>query len=79
MPSVVIRNLSEETHRALKARAARHGRSTESEIREILEGAVRPTDRVKIGSFLAAFGRALAGQQLDPIRSPEATEPASFD
>ena len=33
MPAVTIRNLSEETHRALKLRAAHHGRSTEAEIR----------------------------------------------
>ena len=79
MASVVIRNLPDETHRALKARAERHGRSTESEIREILEGVVRPEERVKIGSRLANFGRALAGLGLDPIRSPEPTEPASFD
>ena len=33
MPAVTIRNLSEETHRALKVRAAQHSRSTEAEIR----------------------------------------------
>jgi plasmid stability protein len=57
MPAVTIRNLPEATHRALKVRAARHGRSTEAEIREILEGAVHPPDRVKLGSVLAAIGR----------------------
>jgi len=36
MPAITVRNLSEETHRALKVRAAQHGRSTEAEIREIL-------------------------------------------
>jgi antitoxin FitA len=30
MSSVTIRNLSEETHRALKLRAAQHNRSTEA-------------------------------------------------
>ena len=40
MSVVTVRNLPEETHRALKLRAAQHGRSTEAEIREILEGAV---------------------------------------
>ena len=51
MPAVTIRNLPEETHRALKSRAAQHGRSTESEIRFILEAAVRP--RVAFGTQLA--------------------------
>ena len=42
MSSVTVRNLPEATHRALKQRAAQHGRSTEAEIRHILEAAVRP-------------------------------------
>ena len=40
MAAVTIRNLTDETHRALKQRAAHHGRSTEAEIRAILEDAV---------------------------------------
>ena len=42
MAAVTIRNLPDETHRAIKARAARNGRSTEAEIREILGEAVKP-------------------------------------
>ena len=57
MPAVTIRNLSEETHRALKVRAAHHGRSTEAEIRDILETAVRPANRLRIGSAMAALSR----------------------
>jgi plasmid stability protein len=38
-------------------RAAHHGRSTEAEIRHIIEAAVRPTERVKLGSLLATIGR----------------------
>lgn len=50
MPTVTVRNLPEETHRALRMRAAQHGRSTEAEIRAILEETVRPPRRLKIGS-----------------------------
>ncbi|GEO82123.1 FitA-like ribbon-helix-helix domain-containing protein [Pararhodospirillum oryzae] len=57
MPAVTIRNLSEETHRALKVRAARHGRSTEAEMRDILDAAVRPANRVRLGSAVAALSR----------------------
>jgi plasmid stability protein len=57
MPAVTIRNLTAETHRALRVRAAAHGRSTEAEIRDILETAARPEGRVKLGSLLAAIGR----------------------
>jgi len=34
MASVTVRNLSDETHRALRVRAAMHGHSTEAEIRQ---------------------------------------------
>ena len=55
MAAIVVRNISEETHRALRARARRHGRSTEAEVRAILDGAVRPAQRVRLGSALAAL------------------------
>ena len=57
MPALTIRNLPEETHRALRVRAAVHGRSTEAEIRDILEKAAKPEGRIKLGSLLAAMGR----------------------
>ena len=79
MPVVTVRNLPEETHRALKLRAAQHGRSTEAEIREILEEAVRPEMRVKIGSELAAFGQRFGGIDLDLAREQASTEPATFE
>ena len=50
MPNLTVRNLPEETHRALRVRAAGHGRSTEAEVRIILEETVRPAKRLKIGS-----------------------------
>ena len=78
MSAVTVRNLPEATHRALKLRAARHGRSTESEIREILEQAVRPRTRTRIGSELAAFGKRFGGVDLDIPEDPSATEPADF-
>lgn len=37
MPAVTIRNLPDATHRAIKVRAAQHGRSAEAEMRHILE------------------------------------------
>jgi plasmid stability protein len=76
MPSVTIRNLPAATHRALKARAAGHGRSTEAEIRHILEAAVRPTNG--LGGALAAIGRSLGGVELVLQRDKRPVEPASF-
>jgi antitoxin FitA len=78
MAAIVIRNLSPETHRALQARAARHGRSTEAEVRAILDEAVRPPARVKLGSALAALGRQLGGFDLEIARDKTPAEPIEF-
>ncbi len=79
MAAVTVRNLPEETHRALKLRAAEHGRSTEAEIREILEEAIRPKNRLKIGSELAAFGRRFGGLDLEIDHDRTPAEPAEFE
>jgi plasmid stability protein len=79
MPSVVIRNLSAETHRALKARAVQHGRSTEAEIRDILDFAALSPGRVQIGSELLALGRKVGEVEIPFERDARPTEPASFD
>ena len=57
MPSVTVRNVPEEVHRAIRVRAARHGRSIEAEMRDILEVAVKPQGRIRLGSLLAEIGR----------------------
>lgn len=57
MAAVTIRKLSKEVHRALKVRAALHGRSTEAEMRTILETAALPAARIKLGSLLVGLGR----------------------
>jgi plasmid stability protein len=79
MPVVTVRNLPEETHRALKFRAAQHGHSTEAEIRAILEEAVRPNERLKIGSGLAAFGERYGGLDLEVNRDKRSSEPPAFE
>nr|WP_255605160.1 Arc family DNA-binding protein [Mycolicibacterium xanthum] len=48
--------MPDEVHRALRMRAAQHGRSTEAEVRAILEEAVKPEGRIKLGSLLADIG-----------------------
>jgi len=78
MAAIVIRNLSQETHRALQARAARHGRSTEAEARTILDEAVRPTVRVKLGSALAALAQPFGGLDLDISRDKTPAKPVTL-
>jgi plasmid stability protein len=79
MAAITIRNLSDETHRALRARAARHGRSTEAEVRAILDEAVRPAERVKLGSALVEAFRPFGGVDLDISRDKTPAEPPSFE
>ena len=79
MSAVTVRNLPKEVHRALKLRAARNARSTEAEIRVILEEAVSPKSRIKIGSELAAFGQRYGGIELNYKRDHRPIEPAEFE
>lgn len=79
MPAVTVRNLSVETHRALKVRAAHHGRSTEAEIRAILDAAVLPEQRVKLGTLLAELGREVGFVDLEIERDKTPSEPISFE
>lgn len=78
MPAVTVRNLPEKTHRALKLRAARNGRSTEAEIRAILNQAVTAKTGAGLGSQLAALGRRFGGVDLKIKRDPRPAEPAKF-
>jgi len=50
-------NVPDEVHRALHVLAAQHGRSAEAEMRDILERAVKPAKRIRLGDALAALGR----------------------
>ena len=79
MASVTVRNLSDETHRALRVRAAMHGHSTEAEIREILDNTVRPDNRIKLGSLLAKIGLEVGGVDLEIERDKLPNEPLSFE
>lgn len=67
MATVTIRNLPEETRRALKARAGARGRSMEAEAREILQHAVG-TNRDFIAAWLEAAS-GLRGEFEEPPRS----------
>ncbi len=57
MAVLTVRNIPDEVHRALRVRAALRGRSTEAEVRAILEETVLPEGRVGLGTLLTAIGR----------------------
>ncbi len=84
MAMLTIRNLPDDVHRALRARASQHGRSTEAEVREILAIAVKPEARVRMGDALAALGRkiGLANEDFeafDRVKDRTPAEPLSFE
>lgn len=84
MASVTVRNLPDEVHRALRVRAAQHGRSTEAEIRDILERVARPEGRVRMGEALARLGREIGltdeeVEQINQLRDKTPAEPMRFD
>ncbi len=84
MAMLTVRNLPDEVHRALRVRAASHGRSTEAEVREILEAAVKPEGRLKLGSLLAEIGRqiALSDEEFalfEQVRDKEPARTVSFE
>lgn len=84
MPAVTIRNLPEETHRALEVRAAQHGRSAEAEMRDILETAVRPATRLRLGTALAEASRRIGltnedVEALEHTRDRTPAKPMSFE
>jgi plasmid stability protein len=77
--SLNVRNLSEQTHKALRIRAAQHGRSVEAEIRAILDETVNPKGRIGLGSMLTAIGRDFGGFDLDIGRDKTPADPANFE
>lgn len=79
MPSMAIRNLREETKRGTQSRAKQHGHSAEEEVRRILDAAVLPPERVKVGSALASVGRRFGGIDLTTERDPAPARGVRFE
>lgn len=84
MAILTVRNVPDDVHRALRVRAAQHGRSIEAEVREILAAAVKPEKRVRVGDALAAIGRKIGLTNEDfavfeNVRDRTPAEPLSFD
>lgn len=84
MATVTVRNLSDAVHRALRVRAATHGRSTEAEIRTILEATVLAPDRLRLGTALHALAREAGVTDedvaaLEAVRERRPAEPLTFE
>lgn len=78
MAAISVRDLDDRVRERLRVRAARHGRSMESEIRTILKNAVREPgdDSGLFHAMLDRFGD-LGGVELElppratPVRAPD--------
>ena len=57
MANLIVRDIDESLVRALKQRAARHGRSAEAEHREILASVLRRPRKRHLAEVLAAVPR----------------------
>jgi antitoxin FitA len=84
MAMLTVRNLPDEVHRALRVRAAQRGHSMEAEVRDILESAVSPPGRVKLGSVLSDIGKRarLTDEEFavfEQVRSKVPARPPGFD
>jgi plasmid stability protein len=78
MAVLTVRNVPDEVHRALKARASEHGRSAEAEVRDILQHALISDERVHMGDQIAALGRelGLTDEDVDAIEQNDHPIPA---
>ena len=72
MANLIVRNIEESLVRALRQRAARHGRSAEAEHREILATALRQPRKRQLAQVLAAIPNV--GRDDDFARAEDVAE-----
>ena len=70
MAQIIVRQLPDEVHAALKARAQRETRSAEAVARDILREALVPRDQLGFGQRLASVWSGAEGAELDLQRDP---------
>ena len=69
MSSLTVRNLDESVKNRLRVRAARHGRSMEEEVRQILQNIVAPEQAGQV-SFAERVNSRFAGLNVDSLPIP---------
>ncbi len=79
MAQIVVRQIPDEVHRALKAQAAAHGRSAEAELREIIARAVLPQSRPRAGDLMRRIWSGAETSDLTLERDRTPVEPACFE
>ena len=81
MAQLIVRNLDEAIKRKLQRRAARHGRSMEEEIRDILRDAVKDRGRRRggFGSEAVKLFRGIGLEKPIPELRGYPVKPVKFD
>jgi plasmid stability protein len=81
MAQLIVRNLEDDVKRRLQRRAARHGRSMEDEVRDILRDAVKHEDQrtVGLGTEIAALFADIGFEQGEIPRLNGDIKPAEFE
>jgi antitoxin FitA len=81
MAQFVVRNIEREVKSRLQRRAARHGRSMEEEVREILRNAVKEQDAALggLGTEIASLFADVGLEEDIPELRGYGIKPASFD
>ena len=79
MASIIIRQLDEKVKEKLRLRAARHGRSMELEVREILNSAVREKPkRINLADAIRRHVEPLGGVDLVVAQREPLPKPVEF-
>jgi plasmid stability protein len=81
MAQIIVRNLEDAVKRKLQRRAARHGRSMEEEIRDILRSSIKDEGRIRrgFGTEAAALFKGIGLDQPIPELRGHPFKPAKLD
>ncbi len=76
MVTMTIRNLPDSVHRRVRLLAAERGISTEAAVRELLDKATRPSE--KLGDLLVAYARKHGTDAVETLRDVTPVKPVDF-
>ena len=81
MSQIIVRNLEDTVKRKLQRRAARHGRSMEEEVRDILRNAVKEQVRPRkgLGTEIAELFRGVGLKEPIPELRGFSIKPPKFE
>ena len=79
MGNMSIRNIPEEAYNALKIQAAKNGRSTEAEVRAMIEEVAVSSRSGGFGTRLQNCFKDVEGDELDFPRDKTPAEPMVFE